>query len=209
MSGFIGNIHKTVTTPSEGAVASYVTVAAADKLTLDPSRPIQIVRWGFIATTTVNDGANALKLTGNFRPTAGSSAGQTVGSTTTVAATTGYNAAGQPALFMDTAGGSLTLTAGAAQVVAGQGVYHTMNPQKPSSGAYYPVPSTFQVADTQLQINPGQEFAIVSAATAPAAGAGVFFVEYRELPFVGDSSVGTAGAGGPANAINNMVRFNS
>lgn len=218
MSGFLGFLHKNVQNPAEGQAAAgaetYVSVTTAqDILVWAPSKPVQIVRWGFIATTTVNDGANALKLRGDFRPTAGSNAGRVNGVTTTVAASSGYNAAGQPALFSDTAGGTLTLTPSATQVVAGQGVYHQVNPQTAGATGVYPAPDTSPGAgagvDTQLVIYPGQEFVLTIVATAPAAGAGVFFVEARELPNQGDTKYPSAFSPTPSNALFNMVRVNS
>lgn len=205
-------LHHVVYNPAEGVnTGGYDTVAAGDKLIYSPSRPVRIVRWGFLCTTTVNDATNALKLTGDVRVTVGSDTGRVGGSTATVQAASGYNAAGQPALFQDTAGGSLTLTASASQVAAGKGVYHFMNPQAGSgSPAIYPAVDGTQKADTQLVIYPGQEFIIKSNATAPAAGAGVYFVEIEELPFQGSQVVANlASPISPSNANSNMTGFSS
>lgn len=214
MSGFLGFLHKTVQAPAEGS-NSYVSVTTSgDKLIYSPSRPVQIVRWGFIATTTVNDATNALKLRGDVRVTAGTDTGRVNGATTTVASSSGYNAAGQPALFSDTSGGTLTLTASASQVAAGKGVYHNVNPQvAPAGSTVYPNPDTVAAAgagvDTQLVIYPGQEFIITNLATAPAAGAGIFFVEVRELPNQGDTQFPAAYSPTPSNALVNMTKVNS
>lgn len=202
-------LHHVITQPSEGNnSAGYATVAAGAKLIYSPSRPVQVVRWGFLCTTTVNDGTNALKLTGDVRPTIGSASGQVTGATATVQATQGYNAAGQPALFTDTAGGSLTLTASASQVAAGAGVYHNVNPQAAVS------PSTIYPAvggvDTQLVIYPGQEFVITSQATAPSAGNGVYFVEVEELAFQGNQvgpATNQSPALSPSNANSSLTQF--
>jgi hypothetical protein len=211
MSGFLGFLHKRITQPADGSVAAYQAVtAAADVFRYSPNAPAQVVRWGFIATTTVNDGSNALKLTCDFRPTAGSNVSRTTGATTTIqTTTTGYNAAGQPALFSDAAGGSLTLVASTTQVVAGQGVYHTVNPQTGSgSPALYPQPDTVSGGgvNTQFTVYPGQEVLIAIQATAPGAGAGIFFMELREQPFQGDTQLPAALALTPSNSISNMVR---
>src|SRR5216684_1341619 len=129
MSGFLGNLHKRVTNPQDGSTAAYISVATGDVLGWAPGAPIVVVRWGFVATTLVNDAVNALKLTLDLRVTAGTDTGRVTGATTTLQGATGYNASNQPNLFADTAGGSLTLVASASQVAAGKGVWHDMNPQ--------------------------------------------------------------------------------
>ena len=215
MSGFDGNLHQVVYNPSPGPVPTYKLVTTATQvLQFAPSKPAQIVRWGFLCKTTVNDATNALVLSGDVWPVIGSNSNAIAGSTTVVSSTTGYNAAGSPALYSDTAGGSLTLTASATQVVAGKGVYHTMNPQKASSGSYYPVPGSTQPADTQLVIYPGQQFVISVAATAPSAGDGIFFVEYKDLPFqglqynaAGVAITNQAAALSPSNATSNLTQY--
>jgi len=215
MSGFDGNLHLTEISVGGGSATFTSVTSTGTVLSLRPTRPAQIIRWGFIAATVVDDATYPLTLTGNLRPVIGSTSNQTVGSTNTVqSATNGYNAAGQPALYSDVAGGSLTLTASASQVAAGKGVYHTMNPQAPASGSYYPVPGSTQPADTQLVVYPGQEFAIVIGATAPNAGTGVFFVEYKPLPFqgaqyntAGQSVTNSATALSPSNATSNLTQY--
>ena len=56
------------------ATATGNTTALADKLTLVVDRPIKVIRWGFIATTTLNDTAATFAL--DFQPTAGSASGR-------------------------------------------------------------------------------------------------------------------------------------
>lgn len=198
MSGYDGNLHGRLSNPPQGATSGYVSVTVAgDILRVAPVAPIQIVRWGFDAAVGVADATNALKLTGDVRPTMGSNTGRTTGATTTVSSQTGYNASSQPAFLTDTAGGSLTLTAAASQLAAGKGVSHEVNPQAGSgSPSLYPQPDTAFSApggvDTQLVIYPGQEFVIAVQATAPAAGSGSAWVEYRELANVGPGYAGLA-----------------
>lgn len=211
--------HRFVTYPSLGdpATAYKVVTSAANVFRLTPSVPIQIIRWGLIATTTVNDGANGLKLTGDVRPTAGSDSSRVTGASTSVASQTGYNATGQPGFYYDTAGGSITLTASATQLVAGKFAYHDVAPQAPQSSGYYPDPDTVQASpggvDTQLVIYPGQEFLIAVQATAPGAGAGVLFAEFLELPFQGSGYSGAtqivpaAIRPTPSDAISNGTKY--
>lgn len=206
-----GYLHKRITNPSEGGVGGYASFAsAADIFRWSPGAPAMVLRWGVIATTTVNDGSNGLKLTCDLRPTAGSDTGRLKGATYTVASQGGYNAAASPAFYIDyggtgttlgLGGGSITLTASATQIVAGKGVYHNVNPQAPTGstlasgvitalGGYYPSPDTAFVPPggipTQFMVYPGQEVVIAVQATAPGAGAGVIFLEVIEQAFQGD-----------------------
>ena len=195
------------------AASPVLMTSAADVLVIRPTRPIAIVRWGLIATTTVNDSTNALVLSCNFRPTVGSTASQVVGVTTTVASTSGWNSSAMPAFYTDLAGGTLTLTAGTAQLTAGQGVYHNINPQTKmpstdSSTNPVPSPDTALVAGggavmMGLTIFPGQEAALVVAATAPNAGAGIPFFHYFPLAFAanGNNNEGSSVATGIPSSI--------
>lgn len=216
----LGQTHDRVTNPSQGSTAAYISVAAGDVFRLSPNAPIRIVRWGFICTTTVNDATNALKLTGDIRVTAGTDTGRVTGATTVVASQQGYNASNLPAFNTDAAGGSLTLVASASQVAAGKGVYHDLNPQTGSgSPLLYPQPDTAFVSpggvDTQLVVYPGQEFLIKSQATAPAAGAGIFFVEFEALGFQGTGYAQLAQivpasiSPTPSNSLANLTRVQS
>lgn len=230
--------YKRITNPSQGGTASYVNVTAGDVFRYSPGGPCQVLRWGFIATTTVNDGTNALKLTCDLRPTAGSDTGRLTGATYTVASGSGYNASATPAFYIDyggtgttlgLGGGSLTVAASTTAVVAGKGVYHTLNPQAPTGstlvsglitvlGGYYPAAQTANVApggvDTQFVVYPGQEVLIASHATAPGAGAGIYFMEVLEMSFTGDNNnYGNVASGVPAgisptpsNATVNLTR---
>lgn len=190
MSGFLGYLLQEYRLPAEGSNA-YVTITAADLMFLAPARPIVIERWGFICTTTCTVTNPVFTL--DFRPTVGSNAGRVTGATTTIAAQTGYNASSQPALFTDTAGGSLTTTA---LPTAGTGVFHDMNPQAGSgTPALYPPYTVKQPEDTQLEVYPGQEL-VLKCATAPTAGAGILFIQARDLPVQYDRSV----AGGTAQS---------
>lgn len=200
MSSLFRSIHK-ITNPPRGVAGAYISVAAAgDVFRYSAPAPFQVLRWGFIATTTVSDATNGLKLTGDVRTTAGSDVGRTTGSSATVASASGYNASGSPAFITDTAGGSLTVTAAATQVAAGKGVYHDMNPQAVISPEnLYPRPDTAFVppggVDTQLVIYPGQEFLIAVQPVAPNAGAGILFIEVLDMPNVGLGYAGLAALG--------------
>lgn len=235
-----GYHHKRISNPTDGGTASYVSVtAAADVFRYSPGAPVQVLRWGFIATTTVNDAANALKLTCDLRVTAGTDTGRLTGNTFLVAAGSGYNAAGSPSIYIDYGGngttlgfggGKITLTASTTQVVAGQGVFHNVNPQAPTGstisggvisalGGYYPSPDTSFVPpggiSTQFVVYPGQEVVIANKATAPGAGAGIFFMEVCELPFQANSNNNAVVASGvptsiipnPSNPGSNLVLF--
>lgn len=236
-----GYDHKILTNPSEGATAAYVSVAAGDVFRYSPNKPCMVLRWGFIATTTVNDATNALKLSCDFRPTAGSDTGRLKGNTFSVAAAAGFNASGTPAIFIDyggtgttlgKGGGKMTLTASTTQVVAGSGIWHTVQSQAPTGstvvggvitalGGLYPAPDTSFVPPggmiEQFMVYPGQEVLIASNATAPGAGAGIFFMEVLEFPFVGDfnnhpqsvSGIPASIAPNPSNALKNMTRVNT
>lgn len=211
----VGNpfTHRVITNPAIGTTGAYIGVsAAADILRYSPPTPILILRWGLLATTTINDATNALKMTCDLRPTVGSDVGRLTGATFTVAVGAGYNAAGQPAFYVDyggagttlgLGGGSITLTAGTSQLAAGKGVFHNVNPQAPTSSTIaggvisslsgtYPAPDTAFVApggvDTQFVVYPGQEVLIRVQPNAPGAGAGIAFLDIVELPFVGDNN---------------------
>lgn len=198
-----------------------VVTSAADVFKLTPSAPIQILRWGMICTTTVNDATagHGLKLTGDVRITAGSDSGRVTGLSTLVSAQTGYNGPSQPAFYYDTAGGSIKIQPSATQVVAGNFIYHTLAPQVPGTSNYYPDADTYFVSpggvDTQLVIYPGQEFIIgvVADATVPSAGAGSFFCEFLQLPFQGTGYSGATQivpssiSPTPSNATNVGTRY--
>lgn len=238
-----GYHHKRLTNPAEGGTASYVVVtSAADVFRYSPGAPCMVLRWGFIATTTVADATagHGLKLTCDLRPTAGSDTGRLVGATFTVAAASGYNATGAPAFYIDyggtgttlgMGGGSITLSPSATQVVAGQGVYHNLNPQAPTGstvasgvitalGGNYPSPDTAFTppggVSTQFMVYPGQEVLIANRANTvvPVAGAGIFFMEVVEFPFVGGTNNYSGAASGipssisptPSNALSNLTK---
>lgn len=184
-----------------------VTVAAGAKLLLAPTTPVAVLRWGFICTTLVNDASNALKLSLDWHPTVGSAASSVVGATTVTATAAQWNASNQGAFATDLAGGSITLTASASQIAAGKGVYHLMQPQTkmpPNDASTNPVPSPDTAfvpgggeMSLGLTVYPGQEVLLNSNATAPGAGAGIFFIHFWHLAFEGQG----AGYG----AINNSA----
>lgn len=214
--------HNRITNPPQGSAGAYISVASAgDVFRYTPAAPVWVKRWGFLATTTVNDATNALRLTMDLRPTIGSNVSRTTGATTTVASQTGYNATGQPGFLVDTAGGSLTLTASATQLLAGKGVYHDLNPQAAtgSNPALYPRPDTDFLppggVDTQFVVYPGQEIVIAVQATAPGSGVGILFMEMQELPNQGTgynqlgSILPSSISPTPSNSLVNMTRTQS
>lgn len=83
----------------------------------------------------------------------------------------------------DTGGGTITATA---DVAVGAGLYHNVDPP--------------------LEVDPGEELVLQITDAADTSGAGYFFVEYEERPFVGDSNVT---AGDPSNRIDNMTEYTS
>lgn len=221
-----GTPYKRIVNPAQGTTASYVSVASsADVFRYSPPVPCLVLRWGFIATTTVNDNTNGLKLTCDLRPTAGSDTGRLTGATFTVATSSGYNATNSPAFYIDyggtgttlgAGGGSITLTASTTQVVAGKGVYHTLNPQAPTGstvasgvitalGGYYPAADANFTppggVDTQFLVYPGQEVLIKVQATAPSAGVGILWMDVIEQAFAG----GTNNYAAAANQIPSSI----
>jgi len=188
-------IHAIIANPPLGSTSGPVSVeTAADVLVFAPWRPVRIIRWGFICTSTVNDATNALALTLDLRPTAGSNVSRTTGASTILSGQTGWNASALPQFFYDLAGGSMTFAAGASQIAAGKAAFHEVASQKPSAtySPYYPDPDTAFDSpggvNTQFVIYPGQEAVIAVQAVAPAAGAGKFFLEIEEQAFEGNSS---------------------
>jgi hypothetical protein len=185
-------------TPVEGAAISTSGNGGTDILTIRPSRPIAVLRWGFICTTLVNDGTNALALTFDWYPLAGSNSNRVVGATTTLQSQTGWNASALPAFYTDLAGGSITFTASASQIAAGKGAYHQINPQTkmpPNDASTNPVPSPDTafvpgggMQSLGLTVYPGQEVRMRLVSTAPTAGAIVPFVHYFPLAFQGAGS---------------------
>lgn len=166
--------------------ASATMTATGDKLVFDPGRPVVIVEWGFIVTTALT-GTNGAA-TGNLRPTAGSTSGQTVG-----ASSSSTGPAGETQ-YSDTAGGAMTI----APLVAGKGYMHRVYPLPAQSGAVSG--NTGSTSAQGLLILPGQEFAINVGTGMGTAGAAIPFVTYFELPSVGD-----ANAQGSTNAMANIT----
>lgn len=183
--------HRIIGNPAEGSTTASVAVTSSTNvLIFAPWRPVRVIRWGMVCITTVNDSTNALTLTCDLRPTAGSDTNRVTGATTVVAAQSGWNASNLPAFYYDAAGGSITLTASTSQVAAGAAVYHNVNPAKPSTtySPYYPDPDTALDSpggvNTGFVVYPGQEVVIKVQTTAPNAGAGKFFLEVEEQAFV-------------------------
>lgn len=198
---FNGMLHRRIELPVDN---TYISVATTgDKAFVHPGAPLQLVRWGFISTTAVT---GSPKFEVDLRPQAGSDTNRVAGVTTQIAATTGYNANGQPALYSDAAGG--TLTPGA--ISAGQGVFHDMNPQTGSgSPQLYPPYATNQPEDTQLVVFPGQEL-VFKVATAAGAGAGIVFFEFIEKPLQYDrlgQFANTISGPVPSNPAANLTKF--
>jgi len=176
-----------------GAEPGTSVASAGSKLILAPNLPVAVIRWGFICTSTVNDGTNPLVLTMDWHPTVGSTVGAVVGATTTLSSQTGWNASALPAFFTDLAGGSITFTKGTSQIAAGKGAYHQINPQTkmpPNDASTNPVPSPDTafvpgggMQSLGLTVYPGQEVQLSVSAVAPGAGAGILFIQYLHLAF--------------------------
>ena len=187
--------HRTVNNPAEGTTAAPIALtSAANVLIYRSHRPFRVVRWGLTVTTTINDATNALVLSCDLRPTAGSDVGRITGTSTVISAQSGWNASALPQFQYDLAGGTITMTAGASQLAAGQVAYHDVNPQKPSATytPYYPDPDTAFDSpggvSTQFVVYPGQEVVIAVQPTAPGAGAGTIFLAIEEQAFQGSKS---------------------
>lgn len=184
--------HRTITNPAEGSGGTPITIttAATKFLTLTPSRPMRIVRWGCLVTTAITATSNAFQMQGNAYAGPNATGTETAGATTTVQNGTGYNSSNTPALYYDTAGGTATVAnANLGSVTAGVMVWHNVNMQAPQTGGYYPAPDTALIppggVDTQLVIYPGQSFVLASVNTL-TAGAVIGFVEVEDLSFVAD-----------------------
>lgn len=177
--------------------------AAGDLVKIQPSRPIIVTDWG-ITFTTSGTGTNGVA-TGNLRPTAGSTVGQTVGASAAYTSPTGQ------AGTVDTAGGAMTLTGGSANIAAGKQLAHRIYPEpapgglatfgatgNQGGGTGLPgnnMPGSGVVSSTGpqgVQVNPGQEFAVNLGTALGTAGAGTPFITYYELPAVGDSTISGA-----------------
>lgn len=171
--------------------ASATMSATGDKLVFDPGRPVMIVEWGFIVTTALT-GTNGLA-TLNLRPTAGSTAGQTVGSSTSSTGPIGETQ------YSDAAGGQITL----APLVAGKAYLHRINLQVAVSASGVSG-QTGTTSSQGLKVIPGQEAAINVGTAMGTAGAAIPFITYVELPSVGDST-----AVGNSNDMANVTIANS
>jgi len=168
-----------------GSAATSLT-ATGDLAKIQPSRPIVVVEWGVVITTT-STGTNGTA-TGNLRPTAGSTTSQTVG-----ASTSSTGAAGETQ-YSDTAGGAMTM----APLAAGKAYLHRIYPLPAQSGAVSG--NTGSTSAQGVQVNPGQEFAVNLGTAMGSAGAGTAFITYFELPSVGD-----ANAQGSTNPMANVT----
>lgn len=140
------------------AVVAGVSIATTgDKASFAPTKPVNVLRWGIIATTTFT---GAPVITMDFRPTISSNTARVTG------ATSGG---------VDTAGGTLT----PGTLAAGKGRFRNVR-QAAASG----LSSTGTPAASGIQVQPGQEL-VANVGTAAGAGAGVFFWEFEELPAQG------------------------
>lgn len=173
--------HQTAVFPN--ATTGIVITSTGDKAVFTPSRPCQVMRWGYVAdvSSTVTPPVFGL----DFRPTAGSNSGRVTG-----ASSGGY----------DTGGGGTITTTALSQTAQGKGVYNnvTLNPANVAVGA----------GDLQLFIIPGNQL-VFTVTTAATAGSGFFFVEYLEKPFVGDAKLPASQAGAPSFATSNMTLFSA
>ena len=155
--------------------ADFTMTATGDALTFRPSRPVIVVEWGFTVKTALS--GTAAVLTGNLRPTAGSTTSQTVG-----ASTSSTGPAGETQ-YSDTAGGAVTTPT---SLAAGKAVLHRVYPLPAQSGAVSG--NTGSTSAIGLKIVPGQEFAINCGTAQGSAGAVTPFVTYFEMPSVGDAN---------------------
>ena len=87
--------------PAEGligaAATSTVTISAAQLLLYLPTRPVRVVRWGFIASAKILDNASGvLTLKCNLLPELTATGNVVTGATTSVSTQTGYNSTSLP-----------------------------------------------------------------------------------------------------------------
>ena len=200
--------------PAEGlpgaAGTSTITIAAsasAAMLLYFPTRPVRVVRWGFVAGVKISDNSSGvLTLKCNLWPEGISNSNAVVGATTAVSSQTGYNSTSLPAYYTDLAGGTIsvsnaTLTASAG-IPLGSLLYHNVWPQTAGTfltsggtGSYYPNPSqsvssvgAYTLAppggvSTQFVVYPGQAVSITATAVPSTPGSGKFFLELEEQAF--------------------------
>lgn len=170
-------------TGTEAAQGVSITTTG-NKLIYAPSRPVALMRWGFIVTTAIASAFPTLTL--DWHPTAGSATSAVTGATTQLQGQTGWNASALPAFYTDLAGGSMTLSAAMA---AGKGAFHQINPQTkmpPNDASTNPVPSPDTAfvpgggeQSLGLTVYPGQEIAFN---VSVAAGAGVVIPFFHVIP---------------------------
>lgn len=143
-----------------------LTATAADvKFIFTPSRPIDLIRWGYIVTTAKD--ATSMALTISRRPNAGSASSKTVIGTIT---DTAARAVGDM-VYQEP--GTLA-TAAATQ----------------STGVDNSLVNVDPVGPWHFKV--GQELSIELTDVADVSGAAYLFIEYLEYPFSTTDIVGTA-----------------
>lgn len=140
------------------------TATAADvKFIFTPSRPIDVIRWGYIVTAAKD--ATSMALTLSRRPNAGSAAGKVVIGTITDTAARAVGAV----VYQEP--GTLT-TAAATQSVGSDGSLVNVDPVGP------------------WHVSEGQELSIELTDVADVSGSGYLFIEFLEYPFSSSDAVG-------------------
>lgn len=190
----INYMHRVITNPADmgGTTTGQATLTGANAViqTLTAFRPMRIVRWGVVVTTTIT-GAGTFQLAGGVRVGPLFASGTTTaGSTATVQIANGYNSSNSPAFFVDTAGGTATIpNASLSSLTPGAVIYHNVNPQVAQTGGYYPAPDTAFIppggVSTQLWLAPGNSFQLTSV-NAMTAGAVCSFIEVEEQAWTAD-----------------------
>ncbi len=171
--------------PNTGAI---VFTTTGDKFAFRTSRPVDIVRWGFIASVDVNVGAR-LTITADFRVNVGEDTGRING---------------------DAAGGMGVIDLGTSAVPA-----HTTGDVLVGTGVYTNFVSsagiTLQAAaadntktEAPFELDPGEEIVFEVTDAADTTGTGYMFVHYVPRGFHDNSldATKTPTAGGTATPTN-------
>lgn len=127
--------------------------STGDILVFTPARPIAVVDFGLVVTTTFNASAGAVTLKLDKRVTAGSDTGRGDGDL-----------------------GTLTMTAAQAQALAAGDVARSVKAE--GSGAYAG-PAATEAADVVL---PGEQAVVEVTDAAATAGSGIPFIGFKDLP---------------------------
>ena len=153
--------------PDNGAGADTATghivfTTTGDKFSFRSSMPVDIIRWGFIATVLVDVGAR-LTINANFRPTIGEDTGIIAGEAVGGAGTIDLGTSAVPA---HTTG----------DVAVGHGVYTNF---VSSAGVSLQAAAADNTkTEVPFELDPGEEIMFAVDDAADTTGTGIMFVHY-------------------------------